>query len=62
MAIRLEDVLARRTRALFLDARESISVAPEAANLMAEELGKDKKWMDSQLESYSNLAKRYIIN
>jgi len=61
MAVNIEDVLARRTRALFLDARESMSIAAEAASLMAAELGKDKKWMDDQLAGYSELAQGYII-
>ena len=35
----LEDILARRTRALFLNARASCRYAPEVADIMAEELG-----------------------
>jgi glycerol-3-phosphate dehydrogenase len=61
MAVRLEDVLARRTRALFLDARESMSMAPEAAMLMAKELGKDKKWVEDQVAGYAELARGYIL-
>ena len=57
----LEDVLARRTRALFLDARESVKIAPEAAKLMANELGKNNQWISEQLESFNNTAKNYYF-
>ena len=60
MARTVEDVLARRTRALFLDAKESIRIAPETARLMAGELGVDDAWVDNQLTAYNSLAKRYI--
>lgn len=58
----LEDILARRTRALFLDVRESLRIAPEAAALMAEEGGFDEEWIREQILQYSELAKRYTIN
>ncbi len=44
MARTLEDVLARRTRSLLLDARASAEAAPEAARLLARELGRDEAW------------------
>jgi len=58
----LEDVLARRTRALFLDARESLRIAPETAKLMAKKLGYSEDWIKNQLAQYSELAKGYFIN
>lgn len=58
----LEDVLARRTRALFLDAGESVRIATETAALMAEEGGFGKKWIGDQIGQYSELAKGYTIN
>jgi glycerol-3-phosphate dehydrogenase len=61
MAQTVEDVLARRTRALFLDARESILLAPEVAHLMAMELKKGKDWVEIQIKEYNELAKNYII-
>ena len=60
MARTLEDVLARRTRSLLLDARESIRIAPEAARLMAEELGQNEAWIKEQLNRYTELAERYL--
>ena len=62
MARTLEDVLARRTRALFLDAKESLRIAPEAAELMSNELGRDRGWIKDQLDTYSRLTSRYLID
>ncbi len=62
MARTLEDVLARRTRALFLDARESLKIAPEAAGLLAEELGESHEWVNQQLQHYGILMKNYLVN
>ncbi|MCK4853851.1 MAG: glycerol-3-phosphate dehydrogenase/oxidase [Bacteroidales bacterium] len=61
MALTLEDVLARRTRALFLDAKESLRIAPETSRLMAFESGYGPQWIQSQLSLYSQLAKRYLL-
>jgi len=44
MARTVEDVLSRRLRALLLDARASVEMAPRVAGLMAEELGRDDTW------------------
>jgi glycerol-3-phosphate dehydrogenase len=62
MARRVEDVLARRTRALVLDARASIEAAPAVARLMAEELERDETWIQSEVKAYSELAKDYLLN
>jgi len=61
MARTVEDVLARRTRALLLDAAASIAMAPMVASLMANELGYDEKWIDNQLETYIKLAEEYLL-
>jgi len=60
MPMGIEDVLARRTRSLFLNARASEDIAPEVAGLMADEFGYDQKWKEEQLESYRDLVKNYI--
>ena len=60
MAQTLEDVLARRTRALFLDARAAIEIAPRTAEIMARELEKDKFWIDEQIKSFVETAKNYL--
>ncbi len=57
----VQDVLARRTRALFLDARASVEAAPQVASLLAAELGKDKKWEEDQLADFRTLAAGYTV-
>jgi len=52
----VEDVLARRTRALLLDARASMEIAPRVAELMAGELGRDQAWQQAQVNHYCELA------
>ncbi len=61
MARTVEDVLARRVRALFMDARASIEMALKVAQLMATEMNKDQRWIDKQLEEYIALAGNYIL-
>lgn len=61
MARTVEDVLSRRTRSLFLDAAESIRLAPVVANLMAEALNKDQEWVNQQVEEFTQLAQQYIL-
>ena len=61
MAMTVEDVLSRRTRALLLDAKASVDMAPEVARLMAGELGKDQNWIDKQVKEYTELAQDYIL-
>ncbi len=61
MARTVEDVLARRTRSLLLDARASAEVAPAVAALMAAELGRDEAWEHRQVEEYRALARGYWL-
>ncbi|QKT02499.1 glycerol-3-phosphate dehydrogenase/oxidase [Ectothiorhodospiraceae bacterium 2226] len=56
MARSVEDVLARRTRALLLDARASIEAAPRVARLLARELRRDAAWQARQVAAYTELA------
>jgi glycerol-3-phosphate dehydrogenase len=56
----VEDVLARRTRALLLDARASMEIAPRVAELMAGELGRDQAWQQEQVTQYRELAEGYL--
>jgi glycerol-3-phosphate dehydrogenase len=62
MARTVEDVLARRTRALLLDARASIEAAPRVAEILAAELGRDAPWREDQVRSYAELARGYLID
>jgi glycerol-3-phosphate dehydrogenase len=61
MARTVEDFLARRTRALFLDARESRRIAPEVAGIMAGLLEKDAAWIDQQLKDFEETSASYIL-
>ena len=61
MARTVEDFLARRSRALLLDARASMDAAPEVARIMAEKLGYDRKWQTDQEDAYVGLAKEYLL-
>jgi len=59
MARTVEDVLARRTRALFLNAKAAMRMAPRAAGLMARELDRDDAWQMRQVESFGEVAQNY---
>jgi glycerol-3-phosphate dehydrogenase len=62
MARTVEDVLARRTRALLLDARASIAAAEPVAKLLARELNRDAAWAQNQVRAYSGLAQHYLLS
>jgi glycerol-3-phosphate dehydrogenase len=62
MARTVEDILARRQRALFLDARAAEEMAPAVAKIMAKELGKDQQWQKLQVEAFCELARGYYLN
>jgi glycerol-3-phosphate dehydrogenase len=59
MARTVEDVLARRTRALLLDSRGSVEMAPRVAAILARELGRDESWQREQIAGYDRLARGY---
>ena len=61
MARTVEDILARRQRALFLDARAAIEIAPEVARILARELEQDESWQKSQVEQFIELARDYYL-
>jgi glycerol-3-phosphate dehydrogenase len=61
MARTLDDVLARRTRALYLNAKAAIEVAPAVAALLAEELGRDAAWQSEQVHEFTSIAQHYLI-
>jgi glycerol-3-phosphate dehydrogenase len=60
MARTVEDVLARRTRWLFLRARLAVQAAPLVATILARELGRDDAWIDQQLIAFRELARSYL--
>ena len=61
MALTVEDILARRTRCVFLDSKESKRIAPIVAQKMADVLGEDDKWIDAELKKFNKLIKNYIV-
>jgi glycerol-3-phosphate dehydrogenase len=62
MARTLDDVLARRTRALYLNARAAIAMAPAVARLMARELHRDETWQRQQLDEFGRIATGYVVS
>lgn len=61
MARTVEDVLARRTRALFLNADAAMAMAEPAASLLAAELGRSEQWVSDQVRQFSELAAQYKV-
>jgi glycerol-3-phosphate dehydrogenase len=61
MARTLEDVLARRTRALFLNAHAAVAMAPHVASILARELGKDQAWVQGEIKAFNQLALQYTL-
>jgi glycerol-3-phosphate dehydrogenase len=62
MARTVDDILARRTRALFLNAGAAMKIAPRVAKLMAGELDRDQAWQQDQLAQFNVIARNYSLN
>lgn len=54
-AITVEDMLARRSRLLFLDARQAASLAHTVGNILRQETG-----IDPEIEAFIDLAQHYL--
>jgi glycerol-3-phosphate dehydrogenase len=61
MARTVEDILARRTRSLLLDAQAAIECAPVVAEVMSRVLNRSAGWQEKQVEQFSALAGNYLI-
>lgn len=61
MARTVEDVLARRTRLLFLNARAALAKAPQVARELAQQLGRDEAWQQSQLTAFNETARHFLL-
>jgi glycerol-3-phosphate dehydrogenase len=61
LARSVEDVLARRNRALFLDARAAMESAPDVARILAEELGHDATWQQREVAAFTDLARAWRL-
>jgi glycerol-3-phosphate dehydrogenase len=62
MARTVDDVLARRTRALFLNCAAAMAMAPEVARLLAVELGRDAAWQEDQLAQMKKIAAHFALS
>jgi glycerol-3-phosphate dehydrogenase len=58
----VDDVLARRTRALHLNARAAIRSAPAVASVLADELGHDDAWQQRQVAQFHEIARPYLLD
>jgi glycerol-3-phosphate dehydrogenase len=61
MARTVEDVLARRTRALLLDSSAAAEAAPRVAEILAKELHRDSAWQMNQVKDFCTLARIYQL-
>jgi glycerol-3-phosphate dehydrogenase len=62
MSRTVEDFLARRVRALFLNAKAAIAMAPRVAELMAVELNQEDAWKNDQIKNFQELARQYTLS
>jgi glycerol-3-phosphate dehydrogenase len=60
MARTVDDVLARRTRLLSLNAKAAIRLAPGVARLMAAQMGRPQEWEKAQVTEFTSIAERYL--
>jgi len=61
MARTIEDVLARRVRLLFLDARAAIDSCEKVGVLLSKELGHDETWKQNQIAQFKTLANGFLL-
>lgn len=60
MAMTVEDVLARRTRILFLDALAAMNCVDMVVTLMRNEMGQTETWVSEQKNKFKELAEGYL--
>lgn len=61
MAHTIEDLLARRSRTLFLDAKAAVTAAPAVAHLLASELGHAAEWEQREVRAFHKAALAYQL-
>ncbi|MGY5353312.1 glycerol-3-phosphate dehydrogenase/oxidase [Wenyingzhuangia sp. IMCC45467] len=57
----IEDILARRIRLLFLDAKASIEATETVATIMQQLLNKSNKWKENEITNFTKLAQQYLL-
>jgi glycerol-3-phosphate dehydrogenase len=62
MAQTIEDILARRIRLLFIDAKAAIEIAPIIADIFIETNNKTVTWKQEQIETFNIVANNYLIH
>jgi glycerol-3-phosphate dehydrogenase len=60
MARTVDDVLARRSRSLLLNAAAAVEVAPQVASQMASLLGREQQWSNQQVDRFEQIAQHYL--
>jgi glycerol-3-phosphate dehydrogenase len=61
MARTVDDVLARRSRSLLLDAAAASESAARVAAILANELGRDRRWIDQQIANFQAISQGYLL-
>ncbi|WP_428228747.1 FAD-dependent oxidoreductase [Flavobacterium sp.] len=61
MARTVDDILARRVRLLFLDARAAIQSSEKVARLLAKELGHNEAWVNKEILNFRKIAKGFLL-
>ncbi len=61
MVYTIEDILARRLRILFVDAKAAIEMSHEVARLMAVECNKTSDWIEKQVYEFESIATQYLL-
>nr|WP_252723773.1 glycerol-3-phosphate dehydrogenase/oxidase [Winogradskyella psychrotolerans] len=61
MARSIDDVLARRVRILFLDAKAAIEIAPMVGELVRAELNETEEWRAQKISEFIQIADQYIL-
>lgn len=62
MARTVDDILARRVRLLFLDARAAIESSEKVARLLAKEIGHDETWIKREISNFKEISKGYLLS
>lgn len=62
MARTVDDILARRVRLLFLDARAAIQSSEKTARIIAKELGHDEIWITKEISNFKAISKGFLLS